>query len=625
MLDRVMTHGRSLTGLAPSTFEATLATSLDYGYPVGSIVPLGVMRELVRTDAAWLWQPYIACLGALLALALYSLATPLVPSRPFRAVGAVVAAQPAVLFGYSLWGGVKEIGAAVLIAAAAALLPVIGRGTPRSVVPFAVVVAALLGVLSLGGAAWLGPLLVGAAALLALRSRRLVAVGVFLVVAGLLSMPPVVAAVEWLPRSRGFTSSEEFGNLIEPLSWLQVFGIWPVGDFRHSPGDLAPVYVLIAVCGVAAAAGLVWAMVRRSWEVVAYGTTAAVGAFAIVVAGSPWVGAKAIATAAPAVLLLALLACAALLASGRRVEACVVGLAIAGGVLWSNALAYREVWLAPKARLAELERIGKQFAGQGPALTTEFEPYGARHFLRRLDAEGASELRRSLVALRSGQPLAPQTYADIDRIRLSDLLAYRTLVLRRSPVSSLPPSAYALVWRGRWYDVWQRQPGRRVLDHLPLGGELDPSAVASCSAVLRLARTPGVTRLRAVTRGPVIVVSSSTVDIPAANSYRVWVSGTFLARVQLLVDGRAVASARHQLQWPGQFIPLARVPLAAGSHEIELRSSGSGLRPGSHGAPPFPLGSVVVAPEEDEHEVDVDPAKARTLCGRRFDWIEALG
>ena len=86
-----------------------------------------------------------------------------------------------------------------------------------------------------------------------------------------------------------------------------------------------------------------------------------------------------------------------------------------------------------------------------------------------------------------------------------------------------------------------------------------------------------------------------------------------------------MASEGHQLQWPGQFVPLARVPLAAGTHEIELRSSGGGLRPGSHGAPPFPLGSVVVAPEEDAHEIDVDPAKARTLCGRRFDWIEALG
>src|SRR5439155_14189586 len=64
MLDRVMTHGRSLAGLAPSTYDATLATSLDYGYPVGSFVPLGVGHQLLGTDAAWLWQPYVAFLGA---------------------------------------------------------------------------------------------------------------------------------------------------------------------------------------------------------------------------------------------------------------------------------------------------------------------------------------------------------------------------------------------------------------------------------------------------------------------------------------------------------------------------------------------------------------------------------
>ena len=32
-------------------------------------------------------------------------------------------------------------------------------------------------------------------------------------------------------------------------------------------------------------------------------------------------------------------------------------------------------------------------AGDGPALETDYDPYGARHFLRKLDAEGASELR----------------------------------------------------------------------------------------------------------------------------------------------------------------------------------------------------------------------------------------
>src|SRR5581483_9878390 len=42
MLDRFMGHGYSLAGLAPSTYQATLATSLAYGYPMGSLVPLGI-------------------------------------------------------------------------------------------------------------------------------------------------------------------------------------------------------------------------------------------------------------------------------------------------------------------------------------------------------------------------------------------------------------------------------------------------------------------------------------------------------------------------------------------------------------------------------------------------------
>ena len=93
----------------------------------------------------------------------------------------------------------------------------------------------------------------------------------------------------------------------------------------------------------------------------------------------------------------------------RAIEAAVLAAAMIGGVGWSNVLAYRDVWLAPSSRLADLEAIGKRYAGDGPALMTEFDPYGARHFLRRLDAEGASELRRDIVPLRSGQPLPPRS------------------------------------------------------------------------------------------------------------------------------------------------------------------------------------------------------------------------
>src|SRR5262249_55863617 len=125
MLDRVETAGRSLAGLAPSTYEATLATSLAYGYPIGSFAPLGVAQRLLGTDVAWLWQPYLAFLAALLALALYALAAPLVTSRSARTVVAVVACQPAILFGYYLWGGIKELAAALMLAVLAATIPVL--------------------------------------------------------------------------------------------------------------------------------------------------------------------------------------------------------------------------------------------------------------------------------------------------------------------------------------------------------------------------------------------------------------------------------------------------------------------------------------------------------------------
>ena len=51
MTDRVMEHGRSVDGLAPSTYELTLENYLATGYPVGSFLPLGSRQRApwVRT------------------------------------------------------------------------------------------------------------------------------------------------------------------------------------------------------------------------------------------------------------------------------------------------------------------------------------------------------------------------------------------------------------------------------------------------------------------------------------------------------------------------------------------------------------------------------------------------
>ena len=184
-----------------------------------------------------------------------------------------------------------------------------------------------------------------------------------------------------------------------------------------------------------------------------------------------------------------------------------LALVIAGGVLWSNVDQYHDVWLAPRGQLHELETIGHEFAGDGPALMTNYEPYGARHFLRRLDPEGASELRRRFDYLVDGTTLDKGASADIDRIRLDQVLVYRTLVLRRGPAASRPPSDYRLVWSGRWYEVWQRPVHpKRTIAAARAAREREPGrgAVPPCARVEGAARLdPGrdATRPKAIGLG----------------------------------------------------------------------------------------------------------------------------
>jgi hypothetical protein len=659
MTDRLMEHGRNLDGLPPSSYEATLALNLTSGYPVGAFPPLGIGSKLVGQDPAWTFQPYMALLAALMASALYVLAMRVIDSPRQRAFAAIVASQSALLFGYSLWGGVKELAAAWAIALLAALIPPLVRARPTalSVLPLAAGSAALLAVLSFGGIVWLAPILLPAAVMV-FRSRgttALVASGVgFVGLAVLLSLPSLLQAEVFLrPAEGALTSDTELGNLVEPLSRLQLAGIWPVGDFRLEPEDPAPAYVLIAVVVGAAVLGFTWAWKRQAWELILYVVAAVGGAVAISIFASPWVEAKALATGSPAVVLLGLVGAAAIARRGRRVEAAVLGLAITGGVVWSNMLAYNEVMLAPRERLVELEQIGDSIAGEGPTLMTDYEPYGVRHFLRDGEPEGASELRRRVVPLRNGRALDKLETADIDEFDTQAVLVYRTLVLRRSPVGSRPPSIYGRVRRGRFYDVWQRPAGEPPLsEHLSLGGNARPTAPAPCGAVRRLAEVaPRDGGRLAITRGPAAVSvpllpapgSDWTVDpgtrgaivprgdgayrtnvnVPRSGPYTAYVGGAFHSRLTLLVDGRVVSDERDELSHTGQYTPLGNLHLRAGRHEVELRYDEDDVRPGS-GAPEIAMGPLFFARESPQAVELVAPSDAESLCGTRLDWIEAV-
>jgi hypothetical protein len=640
MTDRVMEHARDLAGLEPSTYEATLTTTLAVGYPTGVLMPIGIGHALLGYDLAWIFQPYIAFLAAMLALSLYELLGPLVPLRPLRAFAAFVAAQPAILFGYSLWGGIKELAGAWLFALLAVLVPwtLRPRASTRTVMPLAAVCAGIVCVLSLPAAAWLFPAVVIAAVFVLRRPVRSLPVklGVFAAAVVVLAAPAIVAAIDWLPKVSNFRAETELGNLFGPLSRLQAFGIWPVGDFRVRPDDMAPTYVLIALVVAAGLFGLWWAWRRRAWELPTYVGIVAVGSGAVVAVSSPWVSGKAIAMAAPAFLAAAFAGCAALFGLGRRVEAAVAAVAITGGVLWSNALAYHDVSLAPRGQLHELETIGHSFAGQGPALMTSYEPYGARHFLRNADPEGASELRRRFDYLLDGRMLDKGQSADIDRFRLDGILDYRTLVLRRGPAASRPPSVYRLVRSGRYYEVWQRPDsgGPTIIEHLALGDATQAAAVPRCPGVLRLARKAQAASGHLVTATrpeaiPVVTPSlsgtaSAQITAPEAGRYSAWLGGNWFGRSSVTVDGREVGAKRAELNWPGLYTDLGSVELGPGPHTVALTYDSGGWHPGS-GGPPYSFGPLTLSREDAREPVQkIAPSDARALCGLPLDWIEAV-
>ena len=76
------------------------------------MLPLGLGHELTGEDAAWLFQPYIVFVAVMVSLSLYALVAPLLRSQPLRGLVAFVGAQPALLYGYALWSGVKELAVA---------------------------------------------------------------------------------------------------------------------------------------------------------------------------------------------------------------------------------------------------------------------------------------------------------------------------------------------------------------------------------------------------------------------------------------------------------------------------------------------------------------------------------
>ena len=358
---------------------------------------------------------------------------------------------------------------------------------------------------------------------------------------------------------------------------------------------------------------------------------------------SPWLNAKAMAEASPALVAAGAAGAAAMFETGRRVEATLIGAAIAVGVLWSNGLAYSNAWLAPRARLAELEQVGTPVRRPGAdaddrdgavrraPLPAEPRPRGRRRAPAAADppprraGPRQGQVRRPRPVPTGGgprlqddrpRPLAEREPSAVGLpARVERSLLRRLAAAQRPAADPRPHAARGRRAAGRCAAVRRshaaRDSGRAIRPRWPLRRARPRSSSTSWACRCR----PGGRATPAATCSPRRAPGRSRKDftVPRAGRYGLWLGGSFRGRLRLYVDGRLIADARHRLNSPG-YEPLGKAVLRAGRHRLMLRYDGADLHPGSGGTQ-FGLGPLILSRgPEDVPVVYVPSAEARRLA-----------
>lgn len=627
--------GRSIPTLSSSAYQTDLIKYLGSGYPGGGQWTLGALSNLTPVDLSWLYQPFLAFLSAMSALSLYALLGRLVESRALRALGAFVAAQPNILLAYALAGGIKELSTSCFLLLTAALLAqVLPRVTPgRNLLAIPIALSATFASLSLTTVPWIGVLSAGVLLTVLLvereRVRALLACGQIAVVAAVLSLPTLAVAVKLLPLATG-PGLMELGNLSTPIPAITAAGVWISGDYRYPqyahrlPSDVLAILVLVL-----AACGLIYAIRRRAWSVAWLGIAGLVAVYFVAHRYGPWVQFKADSITSPIALLMAFVGVGALIRVSRRTfVGAVPALVLAVGVLAGTALLYHDTTLSPYARLHDLEYIGKRFAGEGPTLTPDFEEY-AEYYLR--DDDQDSMVNGPRLELRPGVDRATAAGGmwayDLDEYPLNFVESFRTIVMRRNPLASRPPSNYRLVYLSPYYEVWQReQPARTVYTLVPLSDTAGNHNAAACASVAAAARKAGPAAQIAYMPSPAGYVqlddsnltlsggfapSGGVIEatgsgratrkqqIPVAGRYNFFIEGSFGRPVEVKVDGHHVGTVAYQVSYPAEWIMITSRWLSAGLHRVEITRGGISLHAGNgDGVDPFnrTIGPLVIIP-----------------------------
>jgi len=661
-VDFFLHHGRDFAQAGNGTSSAEYL-QLFFGrhYPAGGHTLLAATGALLPIPFLWEYQPFMAFLLATSAGPMWLLLTRLGARGWWAGAGAFVASVPALVLSFDQVGSIKELVALPCILALGVLVVEHRRwlaGAARAAVPLALLCAAGLSAVGVSFAAWTivtaGVLVVTAVALwreapgTAAPWRGLLGqVALAVPVGAVAALPTVVALGDALGVASGIATTSDPGNLLRPLQVRQLAGVWLHGDYRTAPiGRSAKATdVLTVVVFLSAAAGVFGMVRRRMWALTLWVAGLVVLWAVLTRAGTEWTDAKLLLLTSPVVALTAW-GGVAYLAQGRAWAAAVAGGLIAVGVLGSAAVQYHEANLAPTARYDELLRLGRDFAGKGPALATEFDELG-NYALRQVGVSAPG------LAYPVGLPSAGYGHSvDLDALTPAQIEQFPLIVMRRSPFVSRPPSDYRLIRRGTYYDVWQRDAtAPRVVEHLA-AGDASTAAVAEvpCADIRRLARRAQAEggSLAAATRPAVVAVDAAagahsrgwfdlngalrlgtpgelttTVDVPEAGPWELWLDAQTARPLAVDVDGRKVGSAASSTGPPGNTQRPIDVTLAAGRHTVRIVRPGGSLAPGDAAAEELTrVGLARDGAADGGTLVRLAPRDYRKLCGTPVDWVE---
>jgi len=671
--NRLMTVGRSVPTLITSTYDRVLQVIFDapgsghFSYPVGSLIPFGVISRLTKIDGAWLWQPYLSLCAAMVAMLFVLILRTYISNKVILVLVSTLSAMASTVYSYVMWGGVKEI----VLVIPLAFFAYVFYGSQKKETSKEFYLYSLISAVALffvGGLATLGfivPILF-IALLVKISSKDK---KIFYLILGLSGIA-IVFATYFLRRGNSplgnflVQTIGDSGNLSRSLNLTQVMGIWPSQDFRLSPIYPVLSFSVIAIAFVFATLGVFYSAKRGQWAVPSLLASCIAVVGNSYFWGGVWLTGKAIAVASPFFLL-----AAGIGAHGAWLQVhdhsfqrfrnlklpyfvVILATLVGSGVLVSDAITYRNVSLAPYSQQDELRTIGVLYAGQGPTLMTEFSVFGSRYFLRNMDAEAASELRVHVIPTRDGSQLPKGFAADIDLFDNSTIDYFHLLVLRKAPNASRPPLNYDLDWSGNYYEVWKQSNKHLVIKKtLPLGNDFYPGSIPTCKEVSTfLAGKLKTDKVFVAPRAKDYVVDFSQGDLPThwlptssysggvdrtgpggfsrsfsvdeTRNYDLWIAGSYPGRLRVQIDGLQVYSGASVIEGnPYLTNPLSRVKLAIGNHILTVLYDSPILLPGTDMNLRFGPMFLSTQTAGLVKVQQVSNSNLKQLCTRNLDWI----